>query len=91
MALKYVQTTLNQRIRAVIILLITGKLYAWNITLSKRITHRQRLGKGILLKIYKQAVANGDRRMIDFCKCIFECYDLHKINGHIKRPNGKHK
>jgi len=48
-------------------------------------------GKRYFIKIYKQAVTDGHRRMIDFCKCIFKCYDLHKINGHIKRPNGKHK
>lgn len=33
--LKYVQTILSQRIGAEITLLITDKLYAWNITLGK--------------------------------------------------------
>jgi len=50
MVLSYAQTILSQRIRAVITLLKTDKPCVWNITLSKRITHRQRLGKGILLK-----------------------------------------
>jgi hypothetical protein len=48
--LKYVQTISSQRTKVVTILLITDKLYAWNITLSRRITHRQRRGKGISLK-----------------------------------------
>jgi hypothetical protein len=48
-------------------------------------------GKKYFIKIYEQAVDTDDKRMVHFCKCIFECYDLHKINGYIKRPNGKHK
>ena len=43
----------------------------------------------VFYKIYEQAVAKGDDRMIKFCKDIFNIYDKHGINGHIKRPNGK--
>jgi len=46
-------------------------------------------GKRYFIKIYKQAVANNDIRMINFCKGIFDVYDTYKLNGHIKRPNGK--
>ncbi len=45
-------------------------------------------GKRYFIKIYKQAVANNDIRMINFCKGIFDVYDTYKLNGHIKRPNG---
>ncbi len=38
--------------------------------------------------MYQQAVINNDERMLSFCKCVFNCYDFHEINGHIKRPNG---
>jgi hypothetical protein len=46
-------------------------------------------GKRYFIKMYEQAIANNDERMINFCKCIFECYDRHKINSHIPRPNNK--
>lgn len=46
-------------------------------------------GKRYFIKMYKNAMDNDDRRIINFCKCVFECYDKHGINGHISRPNGK--
>jgi len=46
-------------------------------------------GKRYFIKMYKNAMDNDDRRTINFCKCVFECYDKHGINGHIPRPNGK--
>lgn len=46
-------------------------------------------GKRYFIKIYKQAVATGDEKMVKFCKDVFDIYDKHRINGHIKRPNGK--
>ena len=45
-------------------------------------------GKKYFIKIYEQAISNNDVKMINFCKCVFECYDKHKINSHIPRPNG---
>ena len=44
-------------------------------------------GKKYFIKIYEKAVANNDKRMIGFCKCVFECYNRHQMNSHIKRPN----
>jgi hypothetical protein len=29
--------------------------------------------------------------MVDFCKCIFECYDLHKIKGSSPYRVGKNE
>lgn len=48
-------------------------------------------GKRYFIKLYKHAVKIHDARMINFCKCIFDCYDVHEVNGHILRPNGKEK
>lgn len=45
-------------------------------------------GKRYFIKLYEQAVAIGDEKMINFCRCVFECYDAHEVNGHIPRPNG---
>lgn len=46
-------------------------------------------GKKYVINIYEKAISIGDKKMIDFCKCLFNCYDIHQINGHIPRPNGK--
>lgn len=46
-------------------------------------------GKKYFIKIYENAVAIGDERMIKFCREVFDVYDKHGINGHIPRPNGE--
>jgi hypothetical protein len=46
-------------------------------------------GKRYFIKIYQQAVANHDDRMVKFCKDVFDVYNKYKINGQIERPNGK--
>ncbi len=48
-------------------------------------------GKRYFIKLYKHALKIHDAKMINFCKCIFDCYDVHGVNGHILRPNGKKK
>jgi hypothetical protein len=45
-------------------------------------------GKRFFTKIYESAIANGDERMVRFCKEIFDIYDKEGINSHIPRPNG---
>ena len=55
----------------------------------KRNYSQSEAGKKYLIKIYKQALANGDQKMIKFCQDIFDVYDRHEINGHIERPNGR--
>ncbi|MBU2597747.1 MAG: HNH endonuclease [Actinobacteria bacterium] len=57
--------------------------------LMKKNYSQTEAGKRYFIKIYKKAVVENDERMINFCKCVFECYDRHEINGHIPRPNGK--
>lgn len=41
--------------------------------------------------MYEQAINNNDKKLIKFCEDVFDIYDKHEINGHIKRPNGKNK
>jgi hypothetical protein len=55
----------------------------------KRNYSQSEAGKKYFIKIYKQALANGDQKMIKFCQDIFDVYDRHEINGHIERPNGR--
>jgi 5-methylcytosine-specific restriction endonuclease McrA len=43
-------------------------------------------GKRYFIKLYEQAVAKGDERMIKFCNDVFDVYDRHGIDRHIPRP-----
>jgi hypothetical protein len=46
-------------------------------------------GKRYFIKMYETAVKNKDKRMIEFCKQVFDAYNHHKINSHIPRPDQK--
>ena len=46
-------------------------------------------GKKYFIKIYEDAVNIGDKRMVEFCKQVFDAYNKHNINTHIPRPNKK--
>lgn len=66
-----------------------GQTLCMEHNLIKKNYSQTEAGKKFFIKMYEQAVANNDKRMIDFCKCVFECYNMHKINSHIQRPNSK--
>ena len=66
-----------------------GQTLCMEHNLIKKNYSQTEAGKRYFIKIYEQAVKNNDTKMINFCKCVFECYNRHKINSHIKRPNGK--
>jgi 5-methylcytosine-specific restriction endonuclease McrA len=44
-------------------------------------------GKRFLIRLYKDAIEKNDKRMVKFCKEIFDIYDKYGVNGHISRPN----
>jgi len=44
-------------------------------------------GKRYFIKMYETATKNNDERMMKFCKQVFDVYNKHKINTHIRRPN----
>lgn len=66
-----------------------GETLCMEHNLMKKNYSQTEAGKRFIINMYKQAIAIDDKRMINFCKCIFDCYDAHGINGHISRPNGK--
>ncbi len=68
-----------------------GQTLCMEHNLIKKNYSQTEAGKRYFIKLYKQAVKVNDTRMIDFCECIFDCYDVHKMNGHISRPNRKKK
>lgn len=55
--------------------------------LMKKNYSQTEAGKRYFIKMYKMAVIKGDKRMIKFCKDVFNAYNRHKINLHIPRPN----
>jgi len=68
-----------------------GQTLCMERNLMKKNCSQTEAGKRYFIKMYRQSVVNDDERMINFCKCIFECYNRHKINSHISRPNNKPK
>lgn len=68
-----------------------GQTLCMECNLRKKNFSQTEGGKRYFIKLYEQAVASGDIKIVNFCKCLFDCYDVHRINGHISRPNGKKK
>jgi 5-methylcytosine-specific restriction endonuclease McrA len=66
-----------------------GQTLCMEHNLMKKNYSQTEAGKRYFIKVYEQAVANNDERMVSFCKCVFECYDRHELNSHIPRPNNK--
>lgn len=68
-----------------------GQTLCMQHNLIKKNYSQTEMGKRVFIKLYKQALALKDEKIINFCKCVFECYDRHRVNGHIQRPNGNKK
>ncbi len=66
-----------------------GQTLCMEHNLLKKNYSQTEAGKRFFIKIYEQAIEKHDRRMIKFCKEVFDVYNKHKINRHIQRPNGK--
>jgi len=68
-----------------------GQTLCMEHNLIKKNYSQTEAGKRYFIKIYNQAVDNGDEKIVKFCKDIFDIFNKHGINGHIKRPNGKYE
>lgn len=66
-----------------------GQTLCMEHNLMKKNYSQTEAGKRYVIKMYKKAVQINDKKMINFCKSIFDVYDEYEINGHIKRPNHK--
>ena len=53
----------------------------------KKYYSQTEFGKRLFLRLYKQALANEDQRMIRFCQAILRVYDEYDINSHISAAN----
>jgi hypothetical protein len=68
-----------------------GQTLCMEHNLMKKNYSQTEAGKRYFIKLYHRAMANGDKKMIQFCKDVFDAYDKNKVNGHIARPNGEKK
>jgi len=66
-----------------------GQTLCMEHNLMKKNYSQTEAGKRYFIKMYETAAKKKDGRMIKFCVEVFDVYDKHKINGYIKRPNGK--
>jgi hypothetical protein len=66
-----------------------GQTLCMEHNLMKKNYSQTEAGKRYFINMYEQAVSNNDGKMIDFCKCVFECYDKYGVNSHIARPYSK--
>lgn len=57
--------------------------------LLKKNYSQTEMGKRLFIKIYEDAMANGDEKIINFCRSVFDVYNEYEVNGHIPRPNSK--
>lgn len=64
-----------------------GQTLCMQCNLIKKNYSQTEAGKRYVIKMYEQAVAQNDKKKIDFCKAIFNVYNNFNINGHIPRPN----
>lgn len=64
-----------------------GQTLCMQCNLIKKNYSQSEAGKRFVMKMYEQAVAKKDKKMIEFCKHIFDVYNRFQINRHIKRPN----
>ncbi|MCX8026526.1 MAG: HNH endonuclease [Thermodesulfovibrionales bacterium] len=66
-----------------------GQTLCMEHNLIKKNYSQTEAGKRFFIKLYQKAVKMNDKKIINFCKCVFDCYDIHGINGHITRPKIK--
>ncbi|MCM8765808.1 MAG: HNH endonuclease [Candidatus Omnitrophica bacterium] len=64
-----------------------GQTLCMEHNLMKKNYSQTEAGKRFVIKIYEQAVENNDKKIVEFCKQIFDVYNKFHINSHIKRPD----
>ena len=53
----------------------------------KNVYSQTEAGKRFFIKIYESAMKIDDTEMITFCKSVFDVYDKHDVDRHIRRPD----
>ena len=66
-----------------------GQTLCMQCNLMKKNYSQTEAAKRYFIRLYEKAVSIGDKKMIQFCKQIFDVYNEKGINSHIPRPNNK--
>lgn len=66
-----------------------GQTLCMEHNLMKKNYSQTEAGKRYFIKLYKMALVKNDKKMINFCRCVFDWYNSHKINSHIARPDNE--
>lgn len=53
----------------------------------KKMYSQTEFGKRFVIRLYYDALREGDEKMVNFCKEIFDVYDKYRIDRQIQRPN----
>jgi hypothetical protein len=64
-----------------------GQTLCMEHNLMKKNYSQTEAGKRFVIKIYEQAIACNDEKIIKFCQEIFDVYNKFKVNSHVKRPD----
>ncbi len=68
-----------------------GQTLCMQHNLLKKNYSQTEAGKRYFIRLYEDALAKNDAKMISFCRYVFDIYNKYEINGHIKRLNGTNK
>jgi len=64
--------------------IINGQVLCSTHNFRKKNYERTETGKKMFIRLYEQAKALGDEKLMDFCKQVLEVYERNNVNGHIK-------
>ena len=64
-----------------------GQTLCYEHNLRKRNYSQTEAGKRYFIRMYQNALKNGDEKTVAFCQAVFDVYDAHDVNGHIERPD----
>lgn len=55
--------------------------------MHKKVYSQTEAGKNYFIHIYRVALENQDKKMIEFSQAVFDVYDKHNVDRQIKRPD----
>ena len=64
-----------------------GQVLCMEHNLIKKNYSQTEAGKRYFIKLYEKAIEENDKKMIAFCKSVFDVYNYYNFNGHIQRPD----
>lgn len=66
-----------------------GQTLCYEHNLRKRNYSQTEAGKRYFIRMYKVALEHQDKKIIAFCRSVFDAYDKHDVDSHIDRPDAE--